>query len=138
MKAWRILLAAVAIQLFGMVFSMITCGWLFTWVYQLEPLNIWKPMEGGPGIDFFATTFVLHIIFVFVYVLLRNGLPGKNLVVKGLFYGLCVWAVGALPCLYMTLYFMTIAPTVVVYWAITGLIGTPISGVIASSIYGKN
>jgi hypothetical protein len=60
--------------------------------------------------------FLLNAIFVVVYALLRNGIPGKNRLTKGLVFGLCVWAVGMLPGMFSTYSFMTVATGVVIYW----------------------
>ena len=106
----------------GSILAMTTCGFLFNWVYKLEPTNVWRPMEGPPGAMFYLGSLVLSIILAFVYALLRKGIPGKNRLVKGLVFGLCVWLVGNLPGMFATYSFMTVATTVVVYWAILGLV----------------
>jgi hypothetical protein len=136
-KTGKILLAALAISLFGAIMGGLTCGWLFNWVYKLEPTNVWKPMEGVPGVLFHVIGFLLNTVFVIVYTLLRNGIPGKNKIAKGIIYGLCVWAVGMLPGMFTTYYFMTVATGVVVYWTIIGLVELPIKGTIIAAIYGE-
>lgn len=136
MKAAKILIAAIAITVFGAVVGAFTCGHYFNWVYELEPINVWKPMEGPPPAMFMVGSAILNVIFVCVYALFRKGIPGGNRLVKGLFFGLCVWAVGMLPGMFATYIFMTVAPTVVIYWTIYGLVCTPIQGLIAAVIYG--
>jgi hypothetical protein len=137
MRIGKILIAALAVSLFSAVFAGVTCGWLFNWVYKLEPINVWKPMDGPPGIAFQIGSFVLNVIIAIVYALLRNGIPGKNRITKGLVFGLCVWAVGMLPGMFSTYYFMTVATGVVIYWTILGLVEIPIKGIIIAAIYGK-
>ena len=137
MKIGKIVIAALAISLFGAIFAGLTCGWLFNWVYKLEPTNVWKPMEGAPGLSFHIISLLLNTVFVVVYALLRNGIPGKNKVSKGIIYGLCVWAVGMLPGMFSTYYFMTVATGVVIYWTVLGLIELPLKGVIIAAIYGE-
>ena len=137
MKIGKILIAALAVSLFGAIFAGLTCGWLFNWVYKLAPTNVWKPMEGAPGLLFHIVGFLLNTVFVVVYALLRNGIPGKNKISKGIAYGLCVWAVGMLPGMFSTYYFMTVATGVVVYWTIIGLVELPIKGIIIATIYGE-
>jgi len=136
-KIGKIVIAALAISLFGAIFAGLTCGWLFNWVYKLEPTNVWKPMEGAPGLSFHIISLLLNTVFVVVYALLRNGIPGKNKVSKGIIYGLCVWAVGMLPGMFSTYYFMTVATGVVIYWTVLGLIELPLKGVIIAAIYGE-
>lgn len=137
MKIGKILIAAVALSVFGMIFGGVTCGWLFNWVYKLEPTNIWRPMDGPPGLAFMAGSFLLNIVFVVVYALLRKGIPGGNRLIKGLVFGLCVWAVGILPGMFATYSFMTIAVGVVIYWTILGLVEMPVKGLIIAAIYGE-
>lgn len=137
-KVLRIVVAAAAITVFMVVVGGITCGCIFKGMYKIEPANVWKPMEGSPGAVFYVGSFIMYLIFVLVYVLLCKGIPGKNAVSKGIVYGLCVWAVGQLPGMIWMYLFMTVAPQVLVYWTVMGVITTPISGIIAAAIYGKS
>jgi hypothetical protein len=137
MKVLKILIAAVVITVFDVVVGGITCGGLFKWVYELEPTNIWRVMQGPPGIEFYIGAAALNIVFVLVYALLAKGIPGKNRLLKGLIYGLCVWAVGVLPGMFATYMFMTVAATVVIYLTISELVFTPLRGLIIAAIYGQ-
>ncbi|MFA5164207.1 MAG: hypothetical protein WC481_01415 [Candidatus Omnitrophota bacterium] len=137
MKIVRILIAAIALSIFGLIIGAVTCGGVFNWVYKLEPTNVWKPMDGPPGMVYHVAGFILNVILAAVYALFRKGLPGKNRLVKGLVFGLCVWAVGMLPGMFATYYFMTVATEVVIYWTILGLVEYPIMGLIIAAIYGE-
>lgn len=137
MRIWRILVAGVAVTVFGSIVGMLTCGKFFLWVYEVEPTNVWKPMEGPPGAIYYIGALVLSIILVLVYAIVQKGIPGKYRVVKGVVFGLCVWAVGILPGMFAMYMFMTVAPTVVVYWTIMGVIQMPLEGLIIAAIYGK-
>jgi len=137
MKVGKIVVAGLVVTIFNSIVGAVTCGGLFGWVYKLEPTNVWKPMDGPPGWDFFFGSLALSIILAFVYGLLKDGIPGPNKLVKGLVYGLCVWAVGMLPGMYATLSFMTVAPQVVAYWTVLGLVQTPLQGLLIAWIYGE-
>ncbi len=137
MKIGKILIAGVAVTIFNAIVGGVTCGCVFNWVYKLEPTNIWKPMEGGPGAMFMIGNLVLSIILSFVYALINKGIPGGNKLMKGVVFGLCVWAVGMLPGMFATYAFMTVAATVVIYWTILGLIKAPLEGMIIAAIYGE-
>lgn len=138
MKIGKILIAGVALTVFNAIVGMVTCGGFFNWVYKLEPTNVWKPMSGnGPGAGFMVGSLLLSIVLSFVYALVNKGFPGKNRFVKGLIFGLCVWAVGMLPGMFATYAFMTVATTVVIYWTILGLIKAPLEGMIIAAIYGE-
>jgi hypothetical protein len=136
MKTGKMLAAALAASLFNAIFSAVTCGWLFNWVYKLEPANVWKPMDSPPGPAFYMGVLLLNVVFVTVYALLRKGIPGKNRLTKGLVFGLCVWAVGMLPGLFTTYSFMSVSTGVIIYWTVLGLVETPLKGLIIAAIYG--
>jgi hypothetical protein len=137
MKLGRILIAGVVVTIFSAVVGAVTCGGIFNWVYQLEPTNVWKPMDGPPGAVFMIGSLLLNIVLSFVYALINKGIPGKNKLVKGLLFGLGVWAVGMLPGMLATYEFMTVATTVVIYWTVVALIEYPLEGMIIAAIYGE-
>lgn len=133
MKLGKCLFATIAVTVFTLLFGMLTCGSTFNWVYQLEPTNIWLPMEQGPGIQYMIGQLFISFLFVLVYMIIKNGIPGTKWT-KGLIYGLCVFAIGILPGMWSTYSFMAINPTVVIYWTIWGLIINPLKGFITSII----
>lgn len=137
MKIGRIVIAGLAVSIFDMLVGAVTCGGYFNWVYKVEPTNVWKAMSGPPGVDFMIRNLALNIIFAFSFAVLKNGLPGRNRFEKGFVLGLFVWALGMLPGMNAMYSFMTVAPVVLIYWTILGLIQAPIEGVIIAAIYGK-
>ena len=137
MKIGRIVIAGVVPTVLDAVVGAVTCGGVFNWVYQLEPTDVWKSMDAPPGPMVFVGILAINVILAVVYALLQKGIPGGNKAVKGLVFGLCVWAVGMLPGMFSTYAFMTVATTVVVYWTILGLIHIPLEGLIIALIYGR-
>lgn len=137
MKAGKVVLAGMAGFVFSSIVGALTCGWLFNWVYQLEPVNVWKPMSGPPSAKFYAGALLLNIILALVYALLNKGIPGKSKLAKGLVFGLCVWAVGVLPGMFSMAAFMTVARGVVAYWTLLDLVALPLKGLIIAAIYGE-
>lgn len=133
----RLILAVIAVALFHFIVGSLTCGCAFSWVYKLEPVNVWKPMENFPFLLVLATTFFIDLLFVLVYAVINKGIPGKNRYIKGLLYGLLVLMVGLVPGMIQTYLYMTVATTVIIYWAIWGLIVSPLKGLIAAVIYGE-
>jgi hypothetical protein len=136
MNYWRIFIAGVVVTVFEAAVGMITCGWLFRWVYEIEPTNIWRAMD-APPVAYYSGVMTLNIVLALIYALLVKGIPGKNKLIKGLVFGLCVWAVGALPAMLETYMFMTVGLAVVIYWTITSLVFTPLMGLIIAAIYGE-
>lgn len=136
MKTGKVIIATIAITIFNAAAGALTCGGFFNWVYKLEPVNVWKPME-APGALFYTGSIILNFLFVLIYAMLHKGIPAANKFGKGLVYGLCVWALGMLPGMFSTCMFMTVAPTVIIYWLIMYLILDPIKGMITAAIYGE-
>jgi len=136
MKIGKIVIATVVITVFNAIVGAVACGGIFNWVYKLEPVSVWKPME-APGILYYIGAILLDFIFVVIYALLHTGIPGKNKLIKGLVFGLCVWGIGTLPGMFATYIFMTVAPTVIIYWTIMALVLAPLKGLMTAAIYGE-
>lgn len=137
MKIGKILIAGFVVTVFNVIVGMATCGGIFSWVYKLEPVNVWRPMDGGPGAAFMIGSLLLNVLLSLVYALIQKGLPGGNKLKKGFIFGLGVWAVGMLPGMLATQAFMTVATTVVIYWTLLGLVQKPLEGMIIAAIYGE-
>lgn len=137
MNIKKIILAVVVVSIFNILVGMLTCGGVFSWVYKLEPVNVWKPMETVSFPLMIASTFLIDLLFVVIYAIINKGVPGKNRYVKGLLYGLIVVLVGLIPGMIATYLYMTVATTVVIYWTIWGLIVSPLKGLITAAIYGE-
>ena len=136
MKIGKLLLASVVVGILQSVWGWLTCGWLFNWVYTLEPTSIWKLPEEMPFVLMAITGFLFAFLLAFVYALIYKGLPGKG-VVKGLSFGLVVWLVGALPGNFSLVMVTIMAPGVVLYWIINSLVASLWQGLIIAAIYGK-
>ncbi len=80
---------------------------------------------------------VINILFVYIYALINSGIPGRKQICQSSAYGLCVWVVGMIPGMINTSLLMTVAPVVVIYWTVWGLIVLPLKGLIAAAIYGE-
>lgn len=136
MKIWRLAIAGVVVGILQGIWGFLTCGWLFNWVYKLEPTNIWKPVEQMP----FMLMNIANIIFAFflalVYSVIYQGLPGKG-VVKGLWFGLFVWLIGGFPGTIALGMVTTMATGVVIYWVISFLAISLWQGLVIAAIYGK-
>lgn len=135
----RFILSAILIWIVGSVMAMLTCGWLFNWVYEIPP-RIWVDPEtimSTPNmVGSYAGGLIISILFVLVYAVLYKGIPGKG-VKKGLMYGFLVWLVGAVSGLLTSPFYMTISVIVVVYWIAQALVVNLINGAIIGAIYKK-
>jgi len=45
MNIKKIIIAIVVVATFNFLVGMLTCGGAFSWVYKLEPTNVWRPIE---------------------------------------------------------------------------------------------
>jgi hypothetical protein len=137
MKIGKILIAGTAATVFNVAVGMIVGRGVFGWVYKLEPTYVWKPTYGVLGVKFMIASLAVGIVFAFVYALIQKGIPGGNKLMKGIVFGLCVWAVGIFPGMVATYKFMTVATPAVIYWTILGLVKIPLEGMIVAAIYGE-
>ena len=136
MKVGKVLLSGIVVGVLQGVWGWLTCGWLFNWVYTLEPTTVWKPAEEMPFVLMNITGIIFAILLALVYALVCKGLPGKG-IVKGLWFGLFVWLVGTLPGTFGLGMFSVIAQGVIVYWIISGLVTNLWQGLVIATIYGK-
>lgn len=134
MKIKKLLLATLLVTLFVTIAGMVTCGGFFNWVYKLEPVNVWKPMTGGPAPLYYIVELFLNLIFVFAYSFFSKGILVNNKYLKGLIYGLIVFSVGMLPGMFATYFFQTVNPIVIIYWTIWGAIIKPVQGLITAAV----
>ncbi len=137
MKIGKLALAGAVVGILTSVWGWLTCGWLFNWVYTLEPTNIWKSAEEMPFVLMNTTNLVFAFLLALVYALIYKGLPGKG-IVKGLWFGLFVWLVGALPGNFALGMFTVMAQEVVIYWIIVSLLTGLWQGLLIAAIYGKS
>lgn len=133
-KVKQVIIATIVVTIVSMILGMLTCGWLFRWVYELSPVGVWK---FGPGISpnpvwLTLGNLVMALILVLVYALVSSGIPGKG-TRKGMNYGFIVWLL-SLGGMWAVLMFMTVNPGVVLYWTILGLVILLIEGAIIGAI----
>jgi len=137
MKIGKVILAGVVVGILGGIWGWLTCGWLFNWVYVLEPTSIWKAPEEMPFMLMSIMGLVFAIILAFVYALIHKGLPGKD-IVKGLTFGLFIWLVGGLPGNFYLGIVTVMNHGVVIYWILGSLIISLWQGLVIAAIYGKD
>ncbi len=117
----------------------LTCGWLFNWVYQIEPI-IWLDMAAmftlTNTIAMYSASLLGAFLFVMVFNILYKGIPKKGLE-KGIVYGLLVWLVAPLTGMITMPFYMTVAWTVIIYWLIQALVLYIIKGAIVGYIFKK-
>lgn len=136
MNVRRVIGAALLIWVATMVFRWLTCGWLFTWVYDIPP-NIWKKPEEmitvGNIIGVNLSNLVQAFLFAIVFAIIYKGVPGKG-VGKGIIYGFFVWLLSGFSGVVSMPFYMIVAVPVVVYWIVQVLVLDIINGAIVGWI----
>ena len=139
MKAKKIIISGIVLWIVNTIFIWLTCGWLFTWVYEIEPI-IWLTPEVMMSTSNMIWSNIIAlgaaILFTLVYAILYKGIPNKG-VKKGLTYGFLFWLVGPLTGIIGMPFYMTISTTVVIYWLIQLFIISLVKGAIVGAIYKK-
>lgn len=138
-KIIKALFGGLLITLFDAIFGGLTCGGAFNFIYKIQPW-MWKPLcATKPDCKFMAmlslNNFIFGFIFTLVFIWIYKGLPGKNSLQKGVYFGLIVWIIGNLPGMMSTHLFSNIFPGVISYLSLTALIRALAGGVLASLVY---
>ena len=136
MNIKRIILATLAVWLASIAMRLLTCGWLFNWIYQIHPI-IWKDPTAMTDLLNLILNYLLGLViaFIFVYIFAQFAkvLPAKG-VRKGVNYGLLIWLVGSFSGMVTMPFYMDISPVVVLYWLIQTLLLGVINGAIVGAI----
>jgi hypothetical protein len=90
MNAKRIVIVGLIVWIVDSIFILLTCGWLYKWVYQLPP-NIWRDWSTMPAtavniIGPHVIGIIRALLFALVFAILYKGIPGKG-ITKGIVYG---------------------------------------------------
>jgi hypothetical protein len=137
MNTKRFVLSALAVWIFGIIWTFLTCAGLFKWVYEIPPI-IWKTpeamMTAGNTIGSLIVGLIAALIFTMIYATLYRKLPIKG-VKGGMLYGFFVWLIAPFVGVVSMPFYMTIATTVVVYWLLNFLVSYLIMGLIVGAIY---
>ena len=96
------------------------------------------PTAGPPPVSFYLYSLVFSIItgmlIAYVYTIVRSSFKQKSLVKKGLFYGLLVFLVGALPSTLGMILLINLPVMLLVAWAIESLIILLLTGMILAKL----
>jgi hypothetical protein len=118
------LVAGVVIMIIGMVFGALSAD-----MYKMSPKILWKPMGGDWFTKMVIFDFVTGLILAYVFSIIKGSLPGEGLM-KGISFGLIIFAVGTFLGLTMTYLTMAIRTKMIMVWALNGLINYIFAGFI--------
>ena len=130
----RTFMAGIIGAVIAFLFTFLTDGYLFSWVYSIMPgATMWKEMTGLWYVWAIIITLVVHIIFAFVYAILQESIPGIRLS-KGVAFGIIFWLLSILPYSLSVLITLKMHSIIPVYWLITGLIKYILVGLVFAFI----
>ena len=115
----------------------LTCGNLFSWVYEINPSFIWKTAEEISVPHIWGFTILLSILLVFVFGTVKNSLIQKCRILRGLHFGLLIWIVGSLAGGVAQYLYVITAHEVILYQLAWGLVVGGLQGVFISVFYDK-
>ena len=118
------LLAGVVIIIMGMVFGALSAD-----MYKMSPKALWKPMGGDWFTKMVIFDFVTGLILAYVFSMIKGSLPGAGLM-KGISFGIMIFAVGTFLGLTMTYLTMAVRTKMIAVWALNGLVNYLLAGLI--------
>nr|VFK40432.1 MAG: hypothetical protein BECKTC1821E_GA0114239_100740 [Candidatus Kentron sp. TC]VFK41908.1 MAG: hypothetical protein BECKTC1821D_GA0114238_101137 [Candidatus Kentron sp. TC]VFK57671.1 MAG: hypothetical protein BECKTC1821F_GA0114240_101918 [Candidatus Kentron sp. TC] len=133
----RLTIATLIIFVLAQIWGFLTCGWLFNWIYEIEPTSVWLEMERMSLPLGLLWGFIFSLTFVFAYATFYAGIPGNG-IKKGIRFGLLIWLVGAFPGMGSMSVYTVIAHQVIIYWVINALIQLIWQGAIVGRVYEPN
>lgn len=141
MNIKRLILAGLTVNVISFAIP-VPSYFLFSWIFQLEPTNIWKwtpqisltVMPINWLVFLFGINVILAILFVLPYTIFYKGIPGKG-IRRGLVYALLLYPVGVLIPMFSIYVLLNISSIAVVYFALEGLVEFLAYGAVISVIY---
>lgn len=115
---------------------------LFSFIFQLEPKNIWRwrpdiPLSSMPmswWLLLIIGNTILAFLVVLAYVVFYKGIPGQG-VKKGLIFGMVLWPISVLVPMFSMYVMLNIAQGAIIYFSLQGLFEYLIYGTVISLIY---
>lgn len=138
MNIKKVVFTGITVGIASNIYGLITCRWLFNWVYLIDLPNTWKtPMLSGDTswlISMGILRILISIITTLGYALLYKGIPFKG-IKKGMFYGLLIWLVALLPSRILLYLSMNISASIIIYWILNEIVSYMLLGAIIGILY---
>jgi hypothetical protein len=138
----RIIIAAIIFAIIAQVLR--TVESMLTMDFYMDPeyFGVWSklmmPTAGPPPAEFFYTSIasglIIAVIYAAVYDLIKNSIPGKTDIKKGLKYGALLFILVQIPGL-LGMYLLINLPTLLlIYWGISSLVILLVGGIVFAKI----
>ncbi len=138
----KIIITAIIYMIISQVIHFI--GAMVTMTYYMDPQyhKVWSvfmmPVAGPPPLSFtllgLAFALINASIFVSVYAIIKNGIPGQIPIQKGLMYGFLVFLLVGVSFFLALLLLVNLPINLLVYWLFEGLVIYLINGLITAKI----
>ena len=135
-KWGKVAMSAVVLTVVAQIVHMVEA--MLTMDFYKDPafFGVWSkvmmPTAGPPPASFMYTSLIIGLIswalFVFVYQIIKAGVPGDAGIKKGVHFGILVYLVGGLPGILAMYLLINLPQGMLVAWAISGLILSLING----------
>lgn len=128
------LITGVGLLVVGFVLSWIT-GLIFPSVQtEYETSGLFRPWSDPIMQLYFAYPFILGIVLAFVWDKLKAQVKGKNIISRGLNFGLTYFLVATIPGMFITYSSFYVSTALVLSWTINGLLEGVIAGIILAKV----
>ncbi|MBU2639276.1 MAG: DUF1440 domain-containing protein [Nanoarchaeota archaeon] len=133
----RLVVSSIIILIVSALYTFLTCGWLFKWIYNIEP-KIWLSPSSMTSVYNIILSnlvgFLTILFFATIYALIYSKLPLKTFR-RGALYGFFIWLVGPFTGIISMPFYMTISWGVIIYWIFSRLIIYLIMGALLGQLY---
>ena len=137
MSVSKAIYAGVIATLAAFLYSMLTDGFLFSWIYLIVPgANIWNQVNAAWHVWNIVFLLVANLFLAFIYVILQESIPGVKYS-KGAIFGIIVWIIHVLPSAFSAMLTMHVHMFVPVYWLISGIFKYLIIGLVLGGMLTK-
>jgi hypothetical protein len=139
----KIVLAAIVYLVIAQVIHIISTVATMDYYFMPQYFPVWSklmmPTAGPPPASFYyysiAFSFIAGIMFSAAYYVLKQGIPGKHYIQKGLNYGLLVFAVAGIPFALTNFLLINLPTLLVLTWAfLDGLVAYVLAGVAVARV----
>ena len=134
----KIITTGFIVGMLSNLWGLVTCQWLFKWVYFLVPAGVCNTAMLGADKRWLLTMGALKIIIAilttFGYALVYKAIPGKG-IAKGMAYGFLLWLLGFLPSRLLLYMSTSLSYSLILYWIINDLLSYMLIGACVAALY---
>ncbi|MBU1120353.1 hypothetical protein KJ660_00580 [Candidatus Micrarchaeota archaeon] len=138
----KVIIAAILFLIIAQIIHSV--GAMVSMSYYMDPayFAVWSkimmPSESAPPMEFyyFSVGFglIAALLYAGVYGVIKNGIPGKNWMNKGLSYGFILFLVATIPSSLSMILLINLPLMLIVLWTIEGLVISLLGGIVIAKM----